>query len=193
MDPVNQTASARGARGRWAPGQSGNPAGKKLGTRHRATRLRELLAEGDEEAAIQVLMDRVRAGDGVAARFVLDRLFPKPRDRDIDLGLSDTATPLEMFDRVLHLMAAGEITIDEASRIVRLMHQRRLQSDAAPASVERPATAAGAGTSPVFDLHLAGDAATDADTPATPSPPLNRHERRRAAALQRAAPISAAA
>jgi hypothetical protein len=104
---------ARAARGRWAPGQSGNPAGRKPGSRNRASRLRELLDDGDVAAALRVLRDKLAAGDGVAARFVLDRLFPKPRDREIDLGLPPPeagTTPADLFDRVLWLMAAGEIT-----------------------------------------------------------------------------------
>jgi hypothetical protein len=89
---------------------------------------------------------------------------------------------------VLWLMAAGEITIDEASRIARLIHDRPNQFGAAAAASERP-TAAGAGAaagtaSPAFNLQPAGDAPAD---PAAPPRPLNRHERRRAAALERAA------
>src|SRR4051794_29829066 len=79
--------SARDARGRFQPGASGNPAGKKPGTRNQASRIRELLDDGDVETAVQVLRAKLNAGDGVAARFILDRLFPKPRDREIDLGL----------------------------------------------------------------------------------------------------------
>jgi hypothetical protein len=186
--------ATRGARGRWTPGQSGNPAGKKPGTRNRATRLRELLADGDDEVAARVLMDQVRAGNGVAARFVLDRLFPKPRDRDIDVALPPPeagTTLVELFDRVLWLMAAGEITIDEASRIARLIHDRRSMVDVAPTVSDHPAVlgakpAAGA-ASPAFDLQTVGGTAADPAAPPASTPPANRHERRRAAVLQRAA------
>ena len=180
MDKITDAAPARGARGRWAPGQSGNAAGKQRGTRNRASRLRELLAEGDEALAVEVLMDRVRAGDGVAARFVLDRLFPKPRDRAIDLELPDDASPVELFERVLRLMAAGEITLDEASRAARLIEQRRMLVDVATPPAADTA-------SPAFDLHSARDHTTTPATAGTAPPPLNRYTRRRAAALQRAA------
>ncbi|MBI3514966.1 MAG: hypothetical protein HY060_13030 [Proteobacteria bacterium] len=199
MDDLDQAAPTRGARGRWAPGRSGNPAGKKPGTPNRATRLRALLADGDDALAAQVLMDKVRAGDGVAARFVLDRLFPKPRDRDIDLALPPPeagTTLVEMLDRVLWLMAAGEVNIDEASRMARLIVQRRNEFGAATPASDRPAQpvaapAAGA-VSPAFDLQTAGEDAADPGAPAA-SPPLNRHERRRAAALQRMARAATAA
>ncbi len=188
-----ETPLARDGRGRFAPGQSGNPAGKRPGTPNRATRVRELLADGDDALALQVLMDQVRAGNGVAARFVLDRLFPKPRDRDIDLGLSAGATQAQMFDRVLRLMASGEITIDEASRIVRLIAAcREARDGAVPVARPTAGEAAADPVSPAFHLQTAGEEPVDTAVPIAPPGPLNRHERRRAAALARAAgpPVS---
>src|SRR5271170_465422 len=124
MEASDQAAGARDGRGRFGPGQSGNPAGRRLGSRNHATLLRERLQDGDDALAVRVLMDRVRAGDGVAARFVADRLFPKPRDREIDLGLPppEAGTPVgALLERALWLMARGEIMIDEATRIGRLV------------------------------------------------------------------------
>jgi hypothetical protein len=46
---VSSIAAARDARGRFQPGCSGNPAGKKPGTLNRATILKRVMAEGDEE------------------------------------------------------------------------------------------------------------------------------------------------
>jgi hypothetical protein len=176
MDGLDDAAAARTARGRWAPGRSGNPGGKKPGTRNRATLLRELLNDGDVEVAIQVLREKLKAGDGVAARFVLDRLFPKPRDRDIDLGLpgpEEGTTVADLLDRIVWLMAKGEITIDEAGRMARLVHQH--------GAVAAPARAGAEHESPAFDLQTAGAA----DVAAAPPRVANRHERRRAAALLR--------
>jgi hypothetical protein len=185
MDDLDQATPARAARGRWAPGQSGNPRGKAPGTKRWATRLRELLAEGADALAVQVVMDKVRAGDGVAARFLLDRLFPKPRDRDIELDLPAGASLAETFDRALDLMAAGALTIDDASRIAALI-RTRIDRFGYRATAAAPAAAPAADTaSPAFDLQTAGDGA-DRGADAAPRP-LNRHERRRAAALERAA------
>ena len=197
-----ETPVKRDGNGRFAPGQSGNPAGKKPGTPNRVTRLREVLAEATVERAAEVLTEQVNAGNGVAARFVLDRLFPKPRDREIDLALEPKAgaSMVDLFDRVLWLMAAGELSVDEASRMTRLILQRRNEFGATPSATGRPAAQT---PSPAFDLQTAGDAAADRDAStaadAPPPQPLNRRERRRAAALQRGArapttaPLSAAA
>jgi hypothetical protein len=199
MDGLDHAAPARRARGRFAPGQSGNPAGKQPGTRNRATILRELLVDGDVERAVTVLREQLQAGNGVAARFVLDRLFPKPRDRDIDLGLPPLeagTTLVQMFDRVLSLMAAGEITIDEASRIARLITERREQVAFASGAAARGAAAAKrlaeADASPASDLHRAGDRASGPEAPVASPRPLNRHERRRATAVARAVRVGAA-
>jgi hypothetical protein len=48
----------RDANGRFLPGQSGNPAGKKPGTRNRATTLREALKDGEDAAAARFIVDR---------------------------------------------------------------------------------------------------------------------------------------
>jgi hypothetical protein len=166
----------RDGHGRFVPGRSGNPAGRKPGSRNQATVLREILAEGDVERAIALLREQLRDGKGFAARFVLERLFLKPRDRDIDLGLPADASPAEMFERIVRLMVAGEMTIDEASRMVRLIETRRLPSQVSRAGAARDARP-DATESPANDLQTTGEAADR---------PLNRHERRRAAAMERA-------
>ncbi len=67
----------RDANGRFQPGQSGNPAGKKPGTRNRATLLREELRDGEDGAVARVIIDKALAGNSMAARFVIG-LAPAP-------------------------------------------------------------------------------------------------------------------
>ncbi len=184
MEASDQATASRDGRGRFAPGQSGNPAGRRPGSRNHATLLRERLQDGDDELAVRVLMDRVRAGDGVAARFVADRLFPKLRERQIDLGLPppEDGTPIgALLERAVWLMASGELTIDEATRIGRLV------TDCNRAGVVMP-TAGAPVSAPADHLQTAGrsDAAAQPTVaPANAARPANRHDRRRAAALQR--------
>ena len=64
-------SSARDESGRFLPGQSGNPAGKRPGTKNRAT----LMAEGEAEALLRLVVEKALAGDGVAARFLLGRIY----------------------------------------------------------------------------------------------------------------------
>jgi hypothetical protein len=128
----------RDAQGRWVAGQSGNPAGKLPGTRNRATVLREFLRDGEE-------------GHWAAARFVVDGIAPKPRGRLIELDLPDDVGTIEAVDHVVWLMARGEITIEEAQSLIRLLRER--SGDATAAAALRRA-ASPPPVEPASDLHL---------------------------------------
>ena len=67
MDGINQTAM-RDAGGRFVPGQSGNPADKKPGTRNQATLLAEALRDSEGEAAARLVIDKALAGDARTRR-----------------------------------------------------------------------------------------------------------------------------
>jgi hypothetical protein len=86
---ISGSVVQRDAAGRFLPGQSGNPTGKAPGTRNRSTRLRELLTEGEDHIIGRVLIDKAKAGDAVAARFVIAHLMPRPRSRAIELDLPE--------------------------------------------------------------------------------------------------------
>src|SRR5216683_6877764 len=142
MDGLNQT-SMRDANGRFMPGQSGNPAlgeaplrltptavsskpreaGKKPGTRNHATLLREALNEGEDRAAARLVIDKALEGNLVAARFVVDRLMPRPRGRAIELELPDGAGAGDIvaaYDVTVQAMMDGEITPEEALTVTRV-------------------------------------------------------------------------
>jgi hypothetical protein len=130
MDNSNlDTASARDASGRFLPGQSGNPRGKKPGTRNRATAIREMLEEGEERAVARTVIDKATSGDGVAARFLLGLLCPRPRPRGraIALALPDGARAgdtVAAFNAALQAMAVGEITPEEALTVTQMLDGR---------------------------------------------------------------------
>jgi hypothetical protein len=60
---IDVQRAARDGRGRFQPGQSGNPAGKQPGTLNHATRFRQLRADGDSEAAGRLIIARARDGN----------------------------------------------------------------------------------------------------------------------------------
>ena len=110
---MNAAAPAidRDAKGRFRAGCSGNPAGKKTGTRNRATLLKEALRDGEDTAVARIVIDKALAGDAVAARFLLERLEPKPRGRPIHLEIPEGESPagevVATFNAALRAMAAG--------------------------------------------------------------------------------------
>jgi len=185
MDNSEQPAAARDSLGRFLPGRSGNPAGKKPGTRNRATTLRAALADGEDIAAARTVVERAIKGDPVCARFMVDRLYPKPRTRAIELDLPDLEHDLnhgEIYDAALRAMLTGEITLDEATQIGKLLDDRfKRYGAAAPIDIaarreaaeptpaaEPPAAVARTAPAPAFSLHRL-DRAGAAPRPATPA------------------------
>jgi hypothetical protein len=118
----------RDSAGRFLPRYSGNPAGKSKGTLNRATVLAAALRDGEDETIARVIIDKALAGNAAAARFCLDRLYPKPRGRPITLDLPATGgrgDVVAAFNATLRAMADGEITPDEAVVISRFLDGRR--------------------------------------------------------------------
>jgi hypothetical protein len=168
MDGINQTAM-RDAGGRFAPGQSGNPAGKKPGTRNRATLLADVLRDGEGEAAARLIIDKALAGNSVALRFLLDRLIPRRRDRAIELDLPEaagTSDVLAASNATIAAMACGEITPGEALTVTRVLDGKLRALKAArkqgamqksPSPLADPSTRAqegrGEGALPAKNLH----------------------------------------
>src|SRR5260221_9670939 len=147
---IAPTPANRDANGRFLPGRSGNPAlgeaplrltptvvsskpreaGKRPGTRNRATLIRAALDADDEMAVARSVIDKAKSGDGVAARFLLGLLCPRPRGRAITLDLPEGARAgdtVAAFNATLLAMANGEITPDEALTVTRVL-DGRLQS-----------------------------------------------------------------
>jgi len=111
----------RDARGRFQPGQSGNPKGKPPGTVHFATALRRMLRDGEDDAAARIVIERATGGDPVTARFLLDRLEPRPRTRPLPLDLSEEADVGASVEAVFAGFASGAISPDEALTAARFL------------------------------------------------------------------------
>jgi hypothetical protein len=201
MENIDHTTAARDARGRFQPGCSGNPAGKRPGTLNRATILKRMMAEGDEERIASLIVERALKGEWAALRFVQDRLEPKPRARPIVLDFPEDATVAEMSEIVLRATAAGEISPDEAIQIMRLLGQvesmrckawaaAAVAGDPAPAArptvARRPDRPAEEVAEPVTDLHATSIVPPPARE-ATPAQSAASSTRRRRAATAAAA------
>jgi hypothetical protein len=62
-------------------GQSGNPAGKPKGARHKTTLMAERLMQDDVENIVNAVLTAARNGDMMAAKIILDRIAPVRRSR----------------------------------------------------------------------------------------------------------------
>lgn len=123
------TSDARNDRGntRGRPFEKGNP-GKPKGARHRITRAIETLLEGQHEALTQAAIDKALEGDTVALRLCLDRLAPPRKDAPISFDLPRVTTVADAVtasSSVLAAVAAGDVTPDEAGRVMALLSAHR--------------------------------------------------------------------
>ncbi|HEX2752344.1 MAG TPA: DUF5681 domain-containing protein [Alphaproteobacteria bacterium] len=104
---------------RFKPGQSGNPAGKPKGTRHKATQAMMVLLEGETEALTRKAIEKALEGDTAALRICLDRISPAPRSaaQCIDMDLP-SGTLTEIARAFVTAAAAGKIPPDIAAQLV---------------------------------------------------------------------------
>lgn len=112
----------------WKPGQSGNPAGKKPGSRNRATQMVLALMETGAEEITQAVIQAAKDGDLSAARLVLERLAPPLRERPVSLALpaTDTAEGISQAQQaVLEAVGAGELLPGEGQVLAGILEGRR--------------------------------------------------------------------
>jgi hypothetical protein len=108
----------------FKPGQSGNPAGRPKGARHKTTLAIEALLDGQHEKLTQKAIDLALAGDMQALRICMDRLAPVRRDRPVmfDLPRIETIADLPQATRaIMEAVAAGELTPSEAAELGKLV------------------------------------------------------------------------
>ncbi|WP_321938248.1 DUF5681 domain-containing protein [Burkholderia cepacia] len=102
-------------------GQSGNPAGKPRGTRDKRTALRELLQPHAADLVAKAV-ELAKAGDTTALRICIDRCIPAIKAKDAPVDLPElTGSLAEQGAAVMHAMARGRITPDEASAVMQVI------------------------------------------------------------------------
>jgi len=100
----------------WKKGQSGNPGGKKPGTRHRITLLAEKLLDKDAKDLVKKCIEMAKEGDGPSMRICMDRILPPRKDRPVNIALPlieslTDATRAMAF--IANAVSVGEITPSE--------------------------------------------------------------------------------
>jgi len=112
----------------WKPGQSGNPRGKKPGSRNKATAMVLALMESGAKEIAEAVVAAAKAGDLTAARMVLDRLAPPARERPVSLALPDTGTAEGVSaaqQAILQAVAAGDLMPGEGTALAGIVETRR--------------------------------------------------------------------
>lgn len=118
----------RGSGRRFKPGQSGNPAGRPIGSRNTTTLAVEALLEGQAEAVTQRVVNAALEGDMAAIKIVIDRVAPARKSRPIRINLpaiGDAHGISQAQAAVVAATACGELTIEEATGLSGLLEARR--------------------------------------------------------------------
>jgi len=120
--------SRRKQGGQFQPGQSGNPAGKPPGTRHRMTMAMEALLDGEAENITRRAVDLAIGGDPAALRLCMERLLPARKSRPIRIDLPKIDTPADVSNALSVVVAAvsdGSLDPDDAESLSRLVEVKR--------------------------------------------------------------------
>ena len=118
--PAAATDTFRDASGRF---QKGNP-GRPVGTRHRITKATTELLNASAGAIMERVIQLALQGDVGALRICMDRLHPAPKGRTVHIDLPALKTArdaLEAKARVVEVAAAGEIDLEQAGELARLV------------------------------------------------------------------------
>jgi hypothetical protein len=105
----------RDPQGRFGVGNAGRP----RGVRNRVDQRLEALFAQDAEAVVAATIEAARGGDTAAMNLVLSRIFPVAKDRPIVLDLP--AAPAEAASTIIAAVAAGEILLGDAERLMALI------------------------------------------------------------------------
>jgi len=124
-DPAGGLQVRKG--GRFAPGQSGNPAGRRVGSSNRATILAQGLLDGDAEAIVRKAVELAKEGDAVALKLCIERIMPRrERSLSIDMRRIERAHDLvQAVGDVIAAAAAGALTLPEAREFLALLESQR--------------------------------------------------------------------
>jgi hypothetical protein len=125
--------AARKQRGRLIePGQSGIPAGKPPGTRHRSTLAAAALLEGEAEKLTRKAIDLALAGDVQCLHMCLDRVASVPRERAAVVEPPATGRGAASHHAALAAVSEGTIGPEQGEAISRLIEATATAAAAIP-------------------------------------------------------------
>ena len=105
---------------KFRPGESGNPSGKKPGTRNRSTLLRaQLVTPAAVQSIASSLVEAALGGSVPAAIAVLDRVWPRLRPVSLPTPIELPDGPLAVQGQaVVRAVALGTMTADDGARVL---------------------------------------------------------------------------
>ena len=123
-DNLLQKQAERTPEGHFVKGQSGNPAGRAVGCRNKATQIAEALLDGDVEALTRKAVSLALDGDPSAMRLCFDRIIAPRRARPVHLDRPPIADPADITAAMAAVTAAvvgGVITPAEGAEVAKVV------------------------------------------------------------------------
>lgn len=142
-DPAKTPNKARKAPANaWKPGESGNPAGRKQGSRNRATVLAQAMIDGQGEELVQTAISLALTGDVPMLKALIERLVPPRKDSPVKVKLPSVKNAADlpaMTAALLEGVSKGALTPAEALAVAGLVeaHRKALEIE----DIERRLTA----------------------------------------------------
>ena len=112
----------------WKKGESGNPKGKPVGSRHKTTMAIERLLDGEGEELTRKAIELALAGDLTALKLCLERICPPRKSRPIAIDLPDIKNCEGISNAqsvVVQAVGEGELTPDEGQVLSNILEARR--------------------------------------------------------------------
>lgn len=115
--------------GTFAPGRSGNPAGRPTGSRSRVSVALDALAEGDANEVLLAVLSAAKGGDMRAAEMILGRLWLIRKGRPVSLPalpqIKTASDIVEALGIIADAVGAGELTPDEGAAVATVFETKR--------------------------------------------------------------------
>jgi hypothetical protein len=129
MNQDSQEKQTKGSGRRlFQKGKSGNPAGRPVGSRNRATLAAEVKLAGEAEALTRKAIELALQGDTVALRLCLERIVPRRKSQAPALNLAAMERVEDLgaaIGSVLQEVAEGRLMLDEAATLMGMLEYRR--------------------------------------------------------------------
>jgi hypothetical protein len=128
-------------------GYSGNPAGRAVGSRNRATVIAEELLDCEARPLLRQAIDDAKGGDGVMMRFCVGRIIGPRRDRPVRFDLPPIRSAADLsaaMEAITSAVAQGELTTGEAWELSQIIDTfiRAIDASAFASQLERLEAAA---------------------------------------------------
>ncbi len=108
----------------FKPGQSGNPAGRPVGSRNSASIAMDALLDADAKAITEKCIELAKAGDGAGLRLCMERLVPPRKDRLVCFEIPPLEKPADCIPIMAAIMrgvAEGDLTPGEAAALSKIL------------------------------------------------------------------------